>query len=129
MATQHETDTSALRTQGLAIWHDRSWRWVAPLLVAFLLLAPAPYLRISVAWAAGGVDTTCTPASIQSDLTSGGAWTLACAADATTIPFSAPVTLASGTASLQVSVGRQVVLDGGHRTRLFTITGGTLSLS
>jgi hypothetical protein len=129
MTAQHGTHTSATSKRGLGVRHARRWRSVTPLLVAFLLLAPAPFLGISGASAAGGTDSTCTQASIQSDLQRGGTWTLDCAAATTSILFSTPVTFSTGIAAVQVAAGKHVILDGGHTTGLLTITGGTLRIS
>jgi predicted outer membrane repeat protein len=103
--------------------------WLSALVVPFLLAGAGTGLVPRIAQAAGGTDSTCTQASIQSDLTSGGTWTLDCATGTTTIPFTTPVTFSSGTAALQVATGKQVILDGRHSTQLFVLSGGTLSLS
>src|SRR5690348_4146402 len=78
----------------------------AGLAAVLVLLALGPALApTSVAQAAGGTDSTCTQASIQSDVNSGGTWTLACAGSPTTVPFTVPVTVTSGMATVQVASG------------------------
>jgi len=72
-------------------------------------------------------DTTCTQQSIQHDLDYGGVTLLDCPTPI--ISFGAPVTMVTGTATLQPLPGKVVIFDGGGATPLLKKTGGSLTLS
>lgn len=94
-----------------------------------IAVAVAISLAMTGAWAAGVVGTgtavSCTEAALDTALTGGGSVTFNCGAVPTTITIT---TNKSITVATTVDGGNLITLDGGNSIRLFTVTGGGLTV-